>query len=60
MITLMLQGCHGQSHGETQKALHHSLVHGYSAFENEKKTCKQLFSLLLIYLLCVPVWGKFL
>lgn len=26
----------------------------------KKKTCKQLFSLLLIYLLCVPVWGKFL
>ena len=48
------------SHMEKQKALHHSLVHGYSASENEKKTCKQLFSLLLIYLLCVPVWGKFL
>lgn len=60
MIILTLQGCRGQSHGDIQKAHHHSLLLGYSASENEKKTCKQLFSLLLIYLLCVPVWGKFL
>lgn len=60
MVILTLQGCHGQSHGEIQKALRHSLLLAYSASENEKKTCKQLFSSLLIYLLCVPVWGKFL
>lgn len=57
---LNITGCHGQSHGEIQKAPHHSSVLGYSTSENEKKTCKQLFSLLFIYLLCVPVWGKFL